>query len=57
MQPATTAEWTCTRCGVTNRKLVPIATDDFEDTCVTCHAEHEVERPERPTRWKAKLDD
>jgi hypothetical protein len=56
MQPATTAEWTCTRCGSTNRKLVPIATDEFEDECVTCHAEHEVERPERPTRWQAKLD-
>lgn len=57
MQPATTAEWTCTRCGSTNRKLVPIATVEFEDTCVSCPADHVVMRPERPMRWKAKLDD
>ena len=57
MQPATTAEWTCTRCGSTNRKLVPVATEEFEDDCVSCHAEHEMKRPERLTRWRAKLDD
>ena len=55
MQPAVTAEWTCTRCGSTNRKLVPTATTEIADQCVTCHAKHVVKPGDRPVRWDAKL--
>jgi hypothetical protein len=55
--PATTAEWICTRCGATNRKLVPLRTTQVVDRCVTCRAEHVVEVDERPVRWKARLED
>lgn len=55
--PATTAEWICTRCGATNRKLVPLKLTRTEDRCVTCHTEHLVELDERPVRWNARLDD
>jgi len=51
---AITAEWTCTRCGATNRKLVPVDTTRTRDRCVTCHARHEVVRGERPVRWDAR---
>jgi DNA-directed RNA polymerase subunit RPC12/RpoP len=54
---ATTAEWICTRCGATNRKLVPLRTTSTEDRCVTCHAEHLVELDARPVRWRATLDE
>jgi DNA-directed RNA polymerase subunit RPC12/RpoP len=54
---ATTAEWICTRCGATNRKLVPISTTRTADRCVTCHAKHVVEPDDRPVRWNARLDD
>ena len=40
---ATTAEWICTRCGATNRKLVALRTRQTIDRCVTCHARHLVE--------------
>jgi DNA-directed RNA polymerase subunit RPC12/RpoP len=55
--PATTAEWICTRCGATNRKLVPLRTRQTADRCVTCHAEHIVEVDNRPVRWKARLEE
>jgi DNA-directed RNA polymerase subunit RPC12/RpoP len=54
--PATTAEWICTRCGATNRKLVAVRTTETNDRCVTCHARHVVEPDTRPVRWKARLD-
>jgi hypothetical protein len=54
--PATTAEWICTRCGATNRKLVMAGTSETNDRCVTCHAKHVVEPDTRPVRWKARLD-
>jgi DNA-directed RNA polymerase subunit RPC12/RpoP len=54
---ATTAEWICTRCGATNRKLVPISVTQTSDRCVTCHAEHMVELDSRPVRWNARLDE
>jgi len=54
---AVTAEWICTRCGATNRKLVPVRTTQTEDRCVTCHAEHVVERDVRPVRWRARVDE
>ena len=53
---ATTAEWICTRCGATNRKLVAVLTSQTSDRCVTCHARHVVEPDARPVRWKARLD-
>lgn len=53
--PATTAEWICTRCGATNRKLVDIHTPRTNDRCVTCRAKHIVEPDARPVRWKARL--
>jgi len=52
---ATTAEWICTRCGSTNRKLVAIRTAQIIDRCVTCHARHVVEPDTRPVRWKARI--
>jgi hypothetical protein len=54
--PATTAEWICTRCGATNRKLVPLRATSVVDRCVTCHAGHIVEVDERPVRWKARAE-
>ena len=55
--PATTAEWLCTRCGTTNRKLVAAGTTRTVDRCNHCHAKHVVEPDERPVRWLARLDD
>jgi hypothetical protein len=54
--PAVTAEWICTRCGATNRKLVPSRVTETEDRCVTCHAGHVVALDTRPVRWKARLE-
>lgn len=49
-----TAEWICTRCGVTNRKLLPAGVTRATDACVTCHARHEIEADARPVRWRAR---
>ncbi len=57
MQSARTAEWLCTRCGATNRKLVPSRTTLAGDRCVTCHTAHLIEADSRPVRWTARLDD
>ena len=54
---ATTAEWICTRCGATNRKLVAVRTSETRDRCVTCHTRHVVEPDIRPVRWKARLEE
>ena len=52
--PALTAEWNCTRCGTTNRKLVPAATLRTIDRCAHCGAKHVVEPGVRPrVRWTA----
>jgi len=48
-----TAEWKCTVCGATNRKLVSADATRVEDRCVTCHTRHVVERQARPTFWRA----
>ncbi len=53
---ATTAEWICTRCGATNRKLVALRTSHTSDRCVTCHTRHVVEPGVRPVRWNARLE-
>jgi DNA-directed RNA polymerase subunit RPC12/RpoP len=55
--PAVTAEWNCTRCGSTNRKLVPAQTLRSSDRCNHCRARHVIEPDDRPVRWKARLDD
>jgi hypothetical protein len=49
----TTAEWKCTKCGVTNRKLVPAGQTTAKDRCVTCHTRHELHAGPRPTFWEA----
>lgn len=53
---ATTAEWNCTRCGTTNRKLVPIAEERSSDRCTHCGARHTLEPAARWVRWSARLD-
>jgi hypothetical protein len=55
--PAVTAEWNCTRCGTTNRKLVPATTTRTADRCGHCGAAHVIEPGERPVRWNARLED
>ncbi len=50
-----TAEWLCTSCGATNRKLVEEAETRTEDRCVTCHTPHVVEQDARPVRWNATV--
>jgi DNA-directed RNA polymerase subunit RPC12/RpoP len=52
-----TAEWNCTRCGSTNRKLVPADSTQIRDRCNHCRAWHIVEADDRPVRWNARLDD
>lgn len=51
---AVTAEWLCTRCGATNRKLLPPATREAKDRCVYCHLKHVVKPGETAVRWRAK---
>jgi hypothetical protein len=55
LKTAITAEWICTRCGATNRKLVITGTTQVADRCVTCHTAHLVEPNDRPVRWTARL--
>lgn len=53
--PATTAEWICTRCGTTNRKLVAAATETTTDRCGHCGIAHVLRPSERPVRWESRL--
>ena len=53
--PATTAEWLCTRCGSTNRKLVASGTGQTRDRCGHCGVAHVIEPGERPVRWDSRL--
>jgi DNA-directed RNA polymerase subunit RPC12/RpoP len=48
-----TAEWICTRCGSTNRRLVPAGVTRAEDVCLRCHTKHEIAADKRPVRWQA----
>ncbi|MGH7593411.1 MAG: hypothetical protein ACRELE_06115 [Gemmatimonadales bacterium] len=52
--PTVTAEWNCTRCGVTNRKLVALGDRESRDRCVHCGLKHRVRPGERPARWRAE---
>jgi hypothetical protein len=49
-----TAEWICTRCGSTNRRLVLAGVTRAQDVCLGCHTTHEIEQDKRPVRWLAK---
>ena len=55
MIAARSAEWICTRCGSTNRKLVPASQTESTDRCVSCKTAHVVHVSSRPVRWDAKL--
>lgn len=48
-----TAEWICTKCGATNRKLVDDDATQARDRCVTCRSRHSLAKDERPVRWRA----
>ncbi len=50
---AITAEWICTRCGVTNRKLAPADATSVSDRCVHCGLKHTVRNIDSPVRWQA----
>ena len=52
---AHTAEWICTRCGSTNRKLVPMTVKEVVDRCNSCKTRHLVVAGQRPVRWEARL--
>lgn len=49
-----TAEWQCTQCDTTNRKLLPRGTTTAEDRCMHCGRTHQVTRGESPVRWNAR---
>jgi len=49
-----TAEWICTRCGSTNRRLVPAGVTRAADVCLQCHTAHEIQADARPVRWVAR---
>jgi len=49
-----TAEWQCTRCNATNRKLADSTEREIRDRCVTCHQKHLVTPGTRPVRWTAR---
>jgi len=53
---ALTAEWNCTRCGTTNRKLVPLTDERTTDRCAHCGTRHTVERDTRRVRWLARQE-
>lgn len=50
----TTAEWECTVCRATNRRLVADDAKGADDRCVTCRERHVIEPDERPVRWNAR---
>lgn len=53
-RPAVTAEWQCTRCGVTNRKLVEPSARQVNDRCLHCGLKHSVRPGDTPVRWTAE---
>ena len=53
-RPFETAEWLCTKCGVTNRKSVDVGTPVTLDKCVACHARHTIWPGDRPVRWNSE---
>jgi DNA-directed RNA polymerase subunit RPC12/RpoP len=53
---ALTAEWNCTRCGTTNRKLVPLTDERTTDCCTHCGIRHIIEPDTRRVRWLARQE-
>lgn len=53
-RPAETAEWLCTRCGVTNRKLVEPGSTEILDQCLHCGLKHRIRPADSPVRWRAE---
>ncbi|HPF63051.1 MAG: hypothetical protein KC544_02005 [Gemmatimonadetes bacterium] len=53
-RPVVTAEWLCTRCSTSNRKLVPVGTRSVTDRCLHCGLRHTVTPGDRPVRWQAE---
>ncbi len=51
--PTSTAEWQCTSCDTTNRRLVPMGAVEALDRCVSCKAKHRITAGPRPVRWAA----
>lgn len=49
-----TAEWICTACGTTNRRLVGDGETRAKDRCVSCRTDHEIEQDSRPVRWRSR---
>jgi DNA-directed RNA polymerase subunit RPC12/RpoP len=49
-----TAEWLCTSCDATNRRLVEDEVTQTEDRCVHCRKRHVVTEDARPVRWISK---
>jgi DNA-directed RNA polymerase subunit RPC12/RpoP len=47
------AEWICTKCGTTNRALLPSDRTTDTDRCVSCHLKHMLTPGDRPVRWEA----
>jgi DNA-directed RNA polymerase subunit RPC12/RpoP len=54
--PALTAGWNCTRCGTTNRKLVPLTAERTTDRCTHCRTRHIIEQDTRRVRWLARQE-
>jgi hypothetical protein len=50
-----TAEWECTACGSTNRRLVNEGVSRAEDRCCSCRRRHVIVEDERPVRWRAAI--
>ena len=50
----TSAEWQCTQCGVTNRRLVPKDAREAADRCMHCGRKHKLRIDARPVRWNAE---
>ena len=48
-----TAEWQCSKCETTNRKLVQDAATETTDRCVSCKCKHKIVEDSRPVRWNA----
>ena len=53
-RPAVTAEWLCSRCGVTNRRLVAPGTAEARDRCMSCGMQHTLRPGDTPVRWRAQ---
>lgn len=49
-----TAEWQCTRCDATNRRLLPLRSRQGKDVCVHCHLKHRITKGDTPVRWMAQ---